>query len=206
MDMDLNSLQNSLEKDLQKGLIPTSILLGKFRLLSEEYRSTPAYMDSTNFPFYYYLGRYLNPKKILEIGFDFGYRTGCFLQSCGSVTDFQAVEGYVGGYYNARLGIKNIKSVYTGDFNLSLHKTEMISLILPELGNEYDLAIINEEMNFDQYRSVFDVVFDMLKVEGLMVVGFVSDKCKEAFVATSKIHNREYLLISTRYGTGIIKK
>lgn len=204
--MELNSLKKNLDRDLYRSFINTSVLLGRFRILGEEYRSTPAYMDAMNFPFYYHLGKYIQPKKVLEVGFELGYRTGCFFQSCKTVEDFQAIATYTGEYYNARLGLKNIKSVYKSNFKLIMSTLKNTTTTLADMGIGYDLAFVNQEMNFDECRSILDTIFKMMKIDGLIVCCFLTTKCKDAFLSICKIHNREYLLIPTRYGTGITTK
>jgi hypothetical protein len=195
--MELIDLKNVIEEDLDKQLISPNVLLSKFRMLSEDSRKSPNYIDPRNMPFYYHLGKYLKPNVLLEVGFDLGLRSGCFLKSCNTVKHLLAQSN---DRDSVRLGIKNIRDIFKGKFDLSIGD---LSIKL-----KLDLVIINDDLEYEEYRNIFDLVYAKLMLDGFMIVGYAESNllCKDALKAFCKIHNRKSVLISTRYGTRIIKK
>ena len=139
----LKELREKIEEDLRKQLIFPGVLLNKFRLLNESERLTSMYADRNYFPFYYYLGKYVQPETMLEIGFGLGLSSGCFLQSCKTVVSFTGFQKKTSGYFNFRLGRKNIVDLYDGTLNLiSGDINEIIGL-----QDKWDIFFINDILN-----------------------------------------------------------
>lgn len=204
--MDLIELKQQLETDLGKKLIRPPALLSRFRVIEEGSRKSPAYIDDMHFPFYYHLGKYITPKSLLEWGLELGFRSGCFLQSCQTVEYLQAFENSKKDYFAGRLAAKNIRDVYKKDFKFDIID---VNKLIEAIDGTFDTAFINDnDLNYDEYRNLFDVVFENMRLDGIVVVGKVlsNDICNDAFTAFCKIHNRDPIIIATRYGTGIVQR
>jgi predicted O-methyltransferase YrrM len=203
--MDLSELKTHLEEDLGKRLIRPPALLSRFRVMDEASRLAPAYVDDANFPFYYHLGKYLQPTTMFEWGFELGFRSACFLQSCSTATYLHACENAKKEYFAGRLACKNLRDVYKKDFKFEIIP---VNNVLEALDSTFDLAFINDDLNYDEYRNVFDAVFEHMRLNGIVVVGKVlsNSVCGDAFSAFCKIQHREPMIIETRYGTGIVQR
>jgi hypothetical protein len=84
----LNDLEKELKLSIEKGAISGRVLLDRFCLIDEQSRKSPAYVDPRYAPFYYYLGKFIEPEKILEVGFDLGLLSSSLMLSCKSVKEF----------------------------------------------------------------------------------------------------------------------
>ena len=58
------------------------------------------FADPKYFPFFYHLGKKVQPRKLLEIGFGLGLVSGCFLQGCKSVQEFTAFQDKRDEFYS----------------------------------------------------------------------------------------------------------
>jgi len=197
--------KQQLETDLSKQFVTSNILFSRFCLLQETARQTLAYSDPTYYPLYYHLGKYLQPKKLLELGFGLALSSGAFLQGCKTVEDFVAYKRKTEDYYNEALGKKNLKNVYKNNFSLCYGGLD--ELMEKISGRKFDLILVNEEGPVDEYRAELDLVWDHLNSKGFMIVDHVgSGDTKMIFENFCKIKNKDFILINSRYGTGVIER
>lgn len=70
--IDLKKLKLDVDVHLKKELISGKLLLDRFCMINEDSRKSPSYSDPKFTAFYYHLGKYLEPKSLLEVGFDLG--------------------------------------------------------------------------------------------------------------------------------------
>jgi hypothetical protein len=87
-NIDLLNLKLLVESDLNSQLISGRNLLDTLLVIDESSRKTAAYVDHRYAPFYYHLGKYIQPESMIEIGFDLGLLSSCFLKSCHTVKNF----------------------------------------------------------------------------------------------------------------------
>ena len=107
------SLKQELEVELNKiAVVTPKVLTRRFCFLYETSQLTQAFADNTYFPFFYYLGKKTQPKRLLEMGFGLGFISGSFLQGCKTVEEFVAYQRETEEFYSRRLGRKNILNVY----------------------------------------------------------------------------------------------
>ena len=66
---DISQIVPVIKNRLEKQLIPSKILLDKFKVIEETSKLASAYTDPNYAPFYYYLGTKIEPKNFIEIGF-----------------------------------------------------------------------------------------------------------------------------------------
>lgn len=197
---------DTLQKKLASGLMPGRILLDQLKFLDENSRRSAAYCDSKYVSFYYYLGGLIQPKTFLEIGFNLGLLGACFLKACKTVEEYQGFQQIDETYYSPRLGTANIKNNYKGSMDVYVGS---FSEFIPKISEKlWDLTIINEEASFDRHLLCFDLVWQQMPLDGIMVVESLNRHLptKEAFLSFSSGKNREPTLFKTRYGTGLLKK
>lgn len=211
--MDFKNSADKLHSDLAKQIISSKTLLSPFRVINESSRRTGAYQDSRYIPFYFYLGRLVEPKSMVQIGLGLGLSCSCFLKGCKTVEDLLAFQKNE-EFYSPRLAIKNVKDNYKNKFEVYTSKFKDKILIDPvfvddKLFENIDLAILDDQkMNYDQYRNWLTILWDRLNVDGLLVMDFINSNksAGAAFKDFSKIANREPFVFKTRYGTGIVQK
>ncbi len=202
----MENLAKELEADINKQIaLPPNILMRRFCFLSESSKFAQILSDYKHFPFFYYLGKRTQPKKLLEIGFGLGLVSGCFLQGCKTVEEFTAyqhknntIEPW---HYSFLLGRRNIFSVYKNKFNF-------INDIL-DLSGEFNFAIINDDdYIIDDYRALLDTVWDHLSYNGILLIDHAKygGDCKQVLPDFFKIANRKPVFVNTRYGVALLRK
>lgn len=206
--MDLKELKDQLEVDLNKAVISSMALLSRFCLLDDSARNIGPYFDPKYFPFYYHLGKKVSPKSLIHSGFGLGLESGIFLMGCKTVNNFLAHQDPLDQYYSSRIAIKNIKRKYKGKFNCfigDIHNEEF-SDVLKQV--EWDMVIVTESKNYEQLRNCYDVLWNSVGYNGLMIVDYVTrqDSNRRAFEDFCKTISRDPLIVNTRYGIGIIEK
>lgn len=204
----LNDLENLLIEKL-KNQLPSRSLLDRLRVFDELSRKSSQYQDPNYFPFYYYLSKFISPKSLLQIGLNLGLHSCCFLKGNNSVENFLGFQNKSNIFYNNKLALHNLKDVskkinidyYYGDilddqFHIKLNKIN------------WDLVFINEQIENEEIRKILDVVWNSMSLDGCLVIDYVtySKNIKELFVGFCKSNNRDYILLPTRYGTGIVMK
>ena len=206
--MNLKELKANLENDLVKQIITPNVLLGHLRVISESSRKTSAYVDPRYIPFYYYLGKYLQPKNMIEMGFGLAFFSTCFMRSCKTVENFLAFQEVGEEYYSNNLALKNIKTVYRNSLNY--YQGSVNDKIFQDCisKNKWDLILFNEEKDYDKHMLYLDVVWSHLNLDGYIVMDYIQshENAKRAFHNFCKIENREPIILPTRYGVGIIQK
>lgn len=206
--MELETLKNLLDKDLSLLTLSGRSILDRFRVVDDKSRKTAPYLDHRYAPFYYYLGKHIQPKNVMEIGFNLGLLSGSFLISCKTVKNFFGFKLISNNFIPTRLGKSNIKMVFKGNkkfFEGNLYENDFFD----EFGkNLWDLIIINDENVYDQHLEYLEIVWPQISENGLIVAEYIhSHKAAgDAFLAFCESKNRQPLIFKTRYGTGIVQK
>jgi hypothetical protein len=209
INMDLEELKDRLTADLDKAAMSSMTLLNGFCFLDDEAsKIMPIFRNTRYIPFYYHLGKYVQPKTFLHAGMGLGLESGVFLMSCHSVEHLLVFQDPMKEHYLPRLGIRNVKNKYKKrDFDSFVGDFDADELRNKINEREWDLVIITEFMNYDRHRKYFDVLWQKTSYDGLMVVEHLShEPNKQAFNDFIKLVNRKPVILDTRYGTGIIKK
>lgn len=195
--IDPEELKIKVEKDLNLQAVSASVLLSKFRMIDENSRNSSQYCCPFYFPFYYHLGKYIEPKTMLEIGFTLGLSSCSFLLSCKTVNKFCAVNQEIN-----RIGKTNVKQVYRKE---SIYLNEISDIFLP---NSLDLTIINNETTYDKHLEYLDLIWNQVSENGLIIAEYLDRHfpAKEAFLAFCESKNRKPVLFKTRYGSALLQK
>lgn len=192
-----------LAQKIYKSNLSTRHLLSQARLIDEKSRNSPAFDDPKYMPVYYRLGQELQPKKVLEIGFELGLKAACLL--LGS----QQTESYVGfqnkqeEYYALRLGRSNVKTVY--DKSLDVTLGDLTDLEESIKSKSFDMAILGDRTLLD-IRPWLNLIWNHVDEEGLIIVDYIEEKRRSEFLLFCSTKNREPFLLETRYGLAILKR
>jgi len=204
--MEVQELRKVLETSLNKQLVGSNIM-SHFCFITEDSKKTSAFGDPRYVPFYYYLGKHIAPRNLLEIGFRLGLLSGAFLESCRSVEYFLAYQESTGDFYSPRMASKNVKRN---------HKKKPLEFYFGQIEDEtfleklsarkWDLVIVNEEKDYDRHMFYLDLVWEHMNLGGHIVMDYVKshDLAARAFQSFCKTKNREPIIFSTRYGTGLV--
>jgi hypothetical protein len=110
-------------------------------------------------------------------------------------------------FYSPNLGRHNIRRVYRGNFEC--HVGGLFDKPYEKmLEGEWDFAIINEELTYEQHKMYLEFLWEKMALDGLIVMDYVNfhKPCKTAFQDFCKIVSREPIICPTRYGVGFIQK
>lgn len=205
----LDILKKEIENSLEKQAISGRYLLDRFCLIDESSRKSPAYVDPTYAPFYYYLGKHIKPITMIEVGFNLGLLSSSFLLSCNSLVNFFGFkENNKEEFISNRIGKINLKKVFKGKktfYNGNMFDNEF-DKILTE--NKWDFIVINEEREYDKQIQYMESLWNNLEQNGILVVEYIQSHkaSKEAFKSFIENKEAENIKFKTRYGTGLIIK
>jgi len=206
--IELNLLKQKINDEIQAARISGRNLLDKFCVIDETSRKSPAYADITYSGFYYYLGKYLNPLSVLEIGFDLGLLSGSFFTSNKTANNFLGFREKSKEFASVRLGRQNIKKVMKGTRNFhigTLYDEEFENLFLV---SKWDLVLLTDEAKYDKNLEYLEFVWSNLSENGIIVCEYTArtTSVRDSFLAFCKNKNRQFVQFSTRYGTGLVQK
>ena len=204
----IEHIQNDLRLSLKKKLIHGKFLLNNCKFLDENSRLTPSYNDPSYAPFYYYLGKLLNPKSVFSWNFSLGFLEKCFFMSCKDTESFFAFRKKEDVFFSPRMAVYNVKKSFKNDFNFyhgKIHDDELHKNITKR---KWDCFFITEENRYDDLLYFLELSWDNLNNNGIIVVEYVSDlkKMKSAFHAFAENNELKPFVFNTRYGTGILQK
>lgn len=202
----LSHMIDNLLYDLKRHIVPSDVLLDRLRVFNEEDRLTSAYTDPKHAPFYYYLGKRIKPKRIAEINFGLGFFTCCFLKGCSTVEDVLLFQETTPNN-DYKLGIKNVQDVFGKKPKFYVGKPldkEFESLFK----GSWDAIFINGRNSYDWHLSMMETAWQRLNLDGYLVVAeaIVHENAAKAYSNFCTIHNKERLILPTKYGTGLIRK
>lgn len=208
MAIDLEILKNNLTNDLKKSLVNSRVLLDKLKLIDEDSRKSGAYLDPTYSGFYYHLGKYVEAKNVMEIGFNLGLLSSCFFLSCKLTENF---VGYNKNYAHrivAKMGRANVKMRFKG--NIDVYCGDLFDKELDDIigSKKFDLVLINDEVSFDDHLKYLDFAWGLLEEDGLIVQDYLAKHSlgNSAFSSFASSKSRKILNLATRYGVGILQK
>jgi hypothetical protein len=206
--MDLQELGDKLTPEFEKELISSRVLLDRLVVIDEASRKSAAYQDPRYAPFYFHLGKFVQPKTLIEFGFGLGLLSSCFFAKCETVESFLAYEPNTDDFYSPRLAFSNVKKSYQGKFDFYRGKFTDDKFLHKLDENEWDLAFLNDETSLDQNRDYLDLLWERMSFDGFIVMNYLfrHKPAKDAFETFCKIVNRKPVFFNTRYGTGIVQK
>jgi hypothetical protein len=204
----MTELVVKINKILRKPVIPSEIILSKFKLLDVNSAKSFTYNDPTYYPFFYYLGREIKPKNVLEIGLSLGLSTGSFFTSCKSVENFLAFQTYKDDDLSYKVGVKNVRKKFKKNFKFFLGNFSDDEFLNLMKDNVWDLILFNEELSYDQYMARLDRLWQNLALDGMLILDKINylKSAKTAYCDFCKIKNRDAEIFKSKFGSGLIIK
>lgn len=175
----------SLNRKLDNAYISSDQLLWSVKLANNSSKSTAAFQDYRYLPFYYYLGQFVSPIRVVQIGCDGGLSGVAFLQSCKTVQEWCLIEADAISLKNLHQFCKDgVTSKASGLFDLAL---------LPAKSSDFMASV--------------EKAWKLLSPQGLLVVDYINvDSNNQKFHEFARVKNREAVIFSTRYGVGILER
>lgn len=201
-------LKSDLESLLAKPF-NARVLLNTARLINENDRRASAYTDPNYIPFYYHLGKLLQPEAVIEIGLRLGLTGAAFTRSCESVKEYLALqEVKEDGYYSTRLAKANIRDHFKGELYTHVGSVDDEEFSARLEAHQWDLAIINDEVGFDRHLLLLETLWPHMKLGGWMVCDYVQTHrpAMQAWEGFCKARNRTPEYLGTRYGVSLVQK
>lgn len=197
----------ALKSSFESGLISPNILLSNCRLIDEDSRNSPSFVDPFNLPFYYFLGRELGGSSLLQFGFGLGLHAACYLQGAASVTSSLHCQEPGDGFYNPRLGRGNVRDRYRGELNIHYGSCSDPGFRAALGMRKWDISIITEEKSYDTLMGYLDLSWESIGDDAPIVVDYLdSGQVGDCFRDFCKRKNRVPEFFNTRYGVGLIQK
>ena len=202
----LKDFKPLLEADLSRQLVGGKFILDRFCVIDEDSRRSPAYVDPNFAGFYYHLGKYIQPTRLLEIGFDLGLLSASLMISCKSVKKFIGFRESGKTFMSPRLGHKNVGKVMKGE--KIFHTGNLYDSVFESLILGVDAVVITDESSYDRHLEYLDFLWPCLSENGIIVCEYLDKNkpAKDAYRAFCESKNREPMLFATRYGTGMVQK
>ena len=196
-----------IKADLEKKVMSSDILLKDCCFMDQNVKKTFVFNDSTFFPFYYYLGKYINPKNLLVLGADAGLTTACFLKSSPVENILCFQEHSSEEHYGVRVCAFNIMKQCNA--NLDIYCGSMLddNFLKKISSKKWDCILVNLNLNYDKLRNYLDVAWEHLVLDGIMLIeSELSDHTIKATQDFLQITQRDYLTFDTRYKAILVTK
>jgi predicted O-methyltransferase YrrM len=206
--MNTVELKSQIDEFLAKPF-NAKVLLNTARLINENDRRTSAYTDPNYIPFYYHLGKLIQPKSVVEIGLRLGLTGAAFTRSCHSVERYLALqESNAINYYSVRLAKANIRDHFKGELYTHVGSIEDDGFSAMLESQEWDLGIVNDEVGYDHHLLILETVWERIAMGGWLVCDYVASHrpAKRAWDGFCKARNRTPEFFPTRYGVSIVQK
>ena len=205
---DIQWLTAIMNSELDAGTVSGRVILDRLRLIDEDSRKTAPYLDHRYAPFYYHLGKHIDPLSVMEVGFGLGLLSASFFTSCKSAKRFFGYRESSLDFAPIRIGKSNISLRFKGEAKFyigSIFDQEFIDIFSP---NSWDLVILNDETVYDKHLEYLDAVWPQVSENGLIIAEYIDRHipARDAFFAFCESKNRKPVVFETRYGTGLLQK
>lgn len=171
-------LNNINYEAFNKKLHFESHLFDLFVYEDDNTKNLSSFKDKRNYPFYYYLGKFLNPENVLIIGTCGGYKSGLICYSSNNIKNM-----YVFDFFNNKalmrltrnnLGkFRNVKKEFFNDTNKEFYlKKDFFDLIIFD-----DVKTIEDKSKLyfyydilkDKGNIVFDKIFENKEIDNYLI-------------------------------------
>jgi hypothetical protein len=206
MPMTPEDIKPILASKLKAQAIGPRVFLDKLRLIDESSRKSSQYQDPNYLPFYYHIGKLVQPKSLLHIGLDLGLPSCCFLQGSPQVERMLCFQRASKDFYSPRIALSNIKDVKGKMFPIDYYYGNVVDGdFIKKMSLKFDMVIITEKINGDRINETLDVCWEYLNLDGFLCLDYASET-KDIFSDFCKARNRPFVFFTTRYGAGLTQK
>lgn len=200
-----------LRQQLNAGLINSDVILSGAKLVGDTDHESTSFRDPRYLPFYYHLGKQLQPKVVYQIGAKLGLVGAAFMKSCKSVTDWIAMDE--DRNHRAMVITSNLRLNENPAYRTTEYQSGYMGLndSMLDIKNEHteafpgcDMSFLSEDFGKDRYLRHLNFLWMILKPEGLLVADYIT--ANDAFHEFCRVKNREPMIFETRYGVGIVQR
>lgn len=195
---------------IKRSLLPAQILTSKFPYTTSSSRLRSYFNDPSYFPTYYYLGRVLNPKNILDVNLGNAIPLACVIagsDAAENVAGFQHLSED-DTYYSVRMAKHNLRRVYKG--SVGLHAGYFGDKDFDILINlqKWDMIILNCEITYDEYLTYLRILWRNLADGGNFIVDRINyhKPAGKACVDFCLSLNISFNKVASKYGMALISK
>lgn len=205
--MSLEQVASAIQDKLDKNL-PAYGFQRRLRLLDEVSRKTAAYSDPTYLPAYYWLGRHLRARRVLEIGFRLGLCSRTYFSARPGTEEFLAFQQKGTEFYSPKLGTSNVRDYYQGPMHVHVGDWGDDEWQAVLAGRRFDLVLVNEEFGYDKLKLCLDQTWPQVAEGGAVVVDYLNrgGANGEAFDDFARSKSRKGFRLRTRYGLGLVER
>lgn len=200
-----SSVASEVGRRMAQSFLSPRTLLSRMSVVDSPTRTATAYQDPNYLPFYFHLGRVVEPSRVFCVGLDLGLQVCCLLQGCRNPKGVFCVQPTPDGFYSPRIAMSNIRTTTSRRFPASIHIGGLNDDAVQNVrGEKFDLAMIVSPMPVDSMMDSIDFCWSVLKYDGLLVVDMLDDR-KAGLIFSDFCRSRglDSQSIKTRYGTGI---
>lgn len=201
----IDSVAAEVSSRMSRGFLSPSALLARMSVVDSPSKAATAYQDPNYLPFYFHLGRVVDPASVFCIGAEIGLQVGCLLEGCGNPRSATCLQPPSDSFFPSRLALSNIRSAAGRRFPVSLHSGDLNEFVARAVGGErFDLAMVVVPMPVDLMMDSMDLCWSVLVEDGLMVVDMLDEgRAGPVFADFCRARNLKSAVVKTRYGTGI---
>lgn len=195
-------LNNSNYEVFNKKLQFENHLFDLFVYESEETKFLPYFRDKRNYPFYYYLGKKINPENVLIVGTCGGYKSGLICYSSEKIKniyifDFFKNKSLMRLTRNNLGKFRNVKKEFFNESNKEAF-----------LKNDFFDLIIFDDIKIIENKEILYFYYDLLKNKGFLIFDKVVENLELENYLINFANKRNALVekFQTRNKTLIINK
>ena len=196
----------TIQKEMEDSVLPTSSILNKAKFLDNSNLSIE-FNDKMYLPFYYYLGKHYQSKKVLSFGFGIGLEISAYLTSVQELDLFVALRGKKKTHYSPSLGGRNILSHGKIRECYFLDDINKFNSFISQFGL-MDLVVITEVISYKKCMDYLNIAWEKIRDKGLIIIDHISsdNDMNRCYFDFCRGQNQEGITLNTRYGIGVVEK
>jgi hypothetical protein len=204
----LDSMCDEVAARMGRSSISPRALLSRMSIVDDPAKMATAYQDPNYLPFYFHLGRVLDPKRVFCVGAELGLQVACLLAGCSIPESALCLQPPSERFYSPRMALSNVRSATNRHFPVSVVTASLDSKPVSGLiGKGFDLSMIVVSMSVDALMDSMNICWSSVGDDGVMVVDMLIDRKSSAvFDDFCRSHNLSSRVLKTRYGTGIVSR
>lgn len=195
----------SINASLKRAPLSAKVLLSRFGIVDQNFHTLT---DPRYLPFYYYLGKHLKPRRVLEYGVQLGLCSSLFFIHSKECEEYLGLQN-IRDLYQTRLARRNLRTVlkkrkfgiHIGSFFDAAFESYVVD-------RNWDLVLIPTVYPYDQTMQILEFIWDRMSKDGCLIIDRVhyDKKVGEAYSNFCKIKNRSMCVFKTKYGVGLLRK
>lgn len=200
----VEEIKRELSLKLSRQAVSPRVLLDRLRMLDEDSRRTGQYQDPNYLPFYYHLSKFFSPKSVLNVGLDLALPLCCFLSGGSLPERIFLFQRRAEAFYSPRIALSNIRDIVP-KVSPVYHNGLISDKIVSDFSG-LDMVLVTGSYGCDEVREILDTCWEMLNLDGVLVLDHSRGKNSDVFSSFCKAQNRPHVMFDTRYGHSLTQK